>query len=275
MQAIRIHRHTAGPQGAFVNAYLVETGEGIVAVDGTLTVSDGRALRAQLEALAKPLLAVIVTHAHPDHYGGIVEVVADDDTPVIATDGVNAVIRRDDGVKETILRPMFGNEWPETRTFPNRIVSDGETLELGGATFTVMDIGPSESPHDSIWLIGDDRRTVFLGDQVYDHKHCYLADGFYEQWLLNLDRLEHDLPSDATLHVGHGGPVTPALFSWQREYIETFLDAVRTADWTQPDVANARVVERMQRFLPTDELQFLMELSIEPVAAKLGLVTVD
>ncbi len=76
MQAIRIHRHTAGPQGAFVNAYLVETGEGIVAVDGTLTVSDGRALRAQLEALAKPLLAVIVTHAHPDHYGGIVEVVA-------------------------------------------------------------------------------------------------------------------------------------------------------------------------------------------------------
>jgi glyoxylase-like metal-dependent hydrolase (beta-lactamase superfamily II) len=94
MQAIRIHRHTAGPQGAFVNAYLVETGEGIVAVDGTLTVSDGRALRAQLEALAKPLLAVIVTHAHPDHYGGIVEVVADDDTPVIATDGVNAVIRR-------------------------------------------------------------------------------------------------------------------------------------------------------------------------------------
>ena len=275
MQAIRIHRHTAGPQGAFVNAYLVETGEGIVAVDGTLTLSDGRALRAQLEALAKPLLAVIVTHAHPDHYGGIVEVVADDDTPVIATDGVNAVIRRDDGVKETILRPMFGNEWPETRTFPNRIVSDGETLELGGATFTVMDIGPSESPHDSIWLIGDDRRTVFLGDQVYDHKHCYLADGFYEQWLLNLDRLEHDLPSDATLHVGHGGPVTPALFSWQREYIETFLDAVRRADWSQPDVANARVVERMQHFLPTDELQFLMELSIEPVAAKLGLVTAD
>ena len=275
MQGIRIHRHTAGPQGAFVNAYLVETGEGVVAVDGTLTVSDGRALRAQLEALAKPLLAVIVTHAHPDHYGGIVELVAHDDTPVIATAGVNAVIRRDDAVKETILRPMFGNEWPQTRTFPNRIVSDGETLELGGASFTVMDLGPSESPHDSIWLIGDDRRTVFLGDQVYDYKHGYLADGFYEHWLLNLDRLERDLPADATLHIGHGGPVTPALFGWQREYIETFLDVVRTADWSQPDVAKAHVVARMQRLLPTDELQFLMELSIEPVAAKLGLVTAD
>ena len=114
---------------------------------------------------------------------------------------------------------------------------------------------------------------MFLGDQVYDHKHCYLADGFYEHWLLNLDRLEHDLPSDATLHVGHGGPVTPALFSWQREYIETFLDAVRTADWSLADAAKAHVVDRMRHLLPTDELQFLMELSIEAVAVELGLVT--
>jgi glyoxylase-like metal-dependent hydrolase (beta-lactamase superfamily II) len=168
---------------------------------------------------------------------------------------------------------MFGDEWPQTRTFPNRVVADGETLELGGASLSVIDIGPSESPHDSIWLLGDDRRTVFLGDQVYDHKHGYLADGFYEQWLRNLDRLERDLPADATLHVGHGGPVTPEHFGWQREYIETFLDAVCTADWSQPDAAKAAVIERMRRLLPTDELQFLMELSIEPVAVKLGLMT--
>jgi glyoxylase-like metal-dependent hydrolase (beta-lactamase superfamily II) len=110
MPETRIHRHSTGPEGALVNAYLVETGEGIVALDGTLTVSDGRALRAQLESLGKPLLAVLVTHAHPDHYGGIVELVAGDDVPVVATVGVDAVIRRDDALKEEILRPMFGEE---------------------------------------------------------------------------------------------------------------------------------------------------------------------
>jgi hypothetical protein len=52
----------------------------------------------------------------------------------------------------------------------------------------------------------------------------------------------------------------------------TFLDAVRTADWSRPDTAKAEVVEQMMRFLPTDELRFLMELSIEPVAAKLGIL---
>jgi len=267
---VRIHRHSTGPQGALVNAYLVETTEGMLAVDGTLTVSDGRALRAQFESFGKPLLAVLVTHAHPDHYGGIVELVGDDDVPVVATAGVDAVIRRDDALKEEILRPMFGEEWPRRRAFPNRTVSDGETVALGGASVTVADLGPGESPHDSIWFLDDERRTIFLGDQVYDHKHAYLADGFYDEWLSNLERLRQELPADATLHIGHGGPVTPAHFEWQREYVETFLDAVRSADWSQPDKARAAVVERMTRLLPTDELRFLMELSIDPVATKLG-----
>ena len=60
MQDIRIDRHSAGPEGALVNSYLVETHDGVVAVDGALTVSDGRAVRSQLEALDKPLLAVVV-----------------------------------------------------------------------------------------------------------------------------------------------------------------------------------------------------------------------
>ena len=272
MTEIRIHRHSSGPAGAFVNAYLVETQEGVVAVDGTLTVSDSRALRAELEGLGKPLLAVLVTHAHPDHYGGIVELVADDEVPVVATAGVDAVIRRDDALKEEILRPMFGDEWPRERMFPSRIVSDGDTVDLGGTSFMVLDLGPGESPHDSVWFLGGDRRTVFLGDQVYDRKHAYLADGFFEEWLGHLDRLQRELPADATLHIGHGGPVKPARFDEQRRYIETFVDAVRNADWAQPDDARAAVVERMTTLLPTDELRFLMELSIDPVAAGLGIV---
>jgi glyoxylase-like metal-dependent hydrolase (beta-lactamase superfamily II) len=272
MPATRIHRHSTGPEGALVNAYLVESDDGVVAVDGTLTVSDARALRTQLESLGKPLLAVLVTHAHPDHYGGIIELVGGDEVPVIATAGVDAVIRRDDALKEEILRPMFGEEWPRERTFPNRTVSDGETLELGGARFTALDLGPGESPHDGGWFLGDDRRTVFLGDQVYDRKHAYLADGFHQAWLGHLERLRDELPADATLHIGHGGPVTPAHFDAQREYVETFVEAVRSADWSQPDKARAAVVERMTRLLPTEELRFLMELSIDPLAAQLELV---
>ena len=271
MNEVRIHRYAAGPQGALVNAYLVETATGVIAVDGTLTVSDGRAMGAQLASLGKPLLGVLVTHAHPDHYGGIGELIGDHQVPVFATSGTAAAIRRDDPAKEEILRPMFGDEWPRRRRFPDTLVHDGETVVLDGAEFHVIDLGAGESPHDSVWLLGDDRRTVFPGDVVYDQKHAYLADGFHQAWLANMARLERELPGDAVLYIGHGGPASVAHFSWQREYIERFLAAIRGADWSEPGSARAGVVAEMKRFLPSDELSFLMELSIDPVAAQLAM----
>ena len=49
------------------------------------TVPGGRALRERADALGKPLLGVVVTHAHPDHYGGLVELRRGLDVPVFAT----------------------------------------------------------------------------------------------------------------------------------------------------------------------------------------------
>jgi hypothetical protein len=63
------------------------------------------------------------------------------------------------------------------------------------------------------------------------------------------------------------------MWDWQRGYIELFVEAVSNADWTDPEQAKATVVGRMKEYEPSDELQFLMELSIEPIAAKLGLLT--
>jgi glyoxylase-like metal-dependent hydrolase (beta-lactamase superfamily II) len=266
-----IHRYPLAHEGAFVNAYLVETESSVVAIDSLLTVSESRALRAGVERLGKPLQAVLLTHSHPDHYGGLTELVAGDDVPIIAPQGVIDVIARDDEAKEQILRPMFGDEWAAERTFPNTPIRDDESVTFDGATFTVIDLGPSESPHDSPWVLGEDERTVFLGDQIYGQKHCFLADGFYQEWLRNIEFLRERFPSDAVFHVGHGGPVGPAGWDWQRGYIETFLEAVGSADWSNAEQAHASVVATMKRYLPTDELLFLMELSIEPVANQLGL----
>ena len=268
-----IHRYPLEHEGAFVNAYLVETESSVVAIDSLLTVSESRALRAGVERLGKPLQAVLLTHSHPDHYGGLTELVAGDDVPIIAPQGVIDVIARDDLAKEQILRPMFGDEWAAERTFPNTPIRDGESVTFDGATFTVIDLGPSESPHDSPWVLGDDERTVFLGDQIYGHKHCFLADGFHEQWLGNIETLRDRFPSDAVFHIGHGGPASPADWAWQRSYIETFLGAVAAADWSDHEQAHSAVVAAMKRFLPTDELLFLMDLSIDPVAEQLGRAT--
>jgi glyoxylase-like metal-dependent hydrolase (beta-lactamase superfamily II) len=266
-----IHTVTSST-GALVNAYLVETATGVVAIDAMLTVSESRRLRQRLEATGKPLLAVLLTQSHPDHYGGLTQLVAGADVPILAPQGVHDVIRRDDPLKEQILRPMFGDEWPRERTFPNTVVTDGETRTFDGVGFTVIDLGPSESPHDSPWYLAADPRVVFLGDQMYGRMHCYLADGFYAEWLANIDSLRERFPADAVFHVGHGGPLGQGDWDWQRRYIETFVAAIESADWSDPGAAHAAVVAAMKRYLPTDDLAFLMDLSVDPVATQLGLL---
>ena len=266
------HRIESQVAGTPVNAYLVEGEHQLVAIDGTLTVSGARAVRARIEAIGKPLAALLVTHAHPDHYGGAVEVVAGSEAPIIATAGVDAAIRRDDEGKEAILRPMFGDEWPTERAFPTRLVEPGAELAFGDIELVVRDLGPGESPHDSVWLLGEDRSTVFCGDQGYNQMHCYLADGHWERWLANLDALAAELPDGVTLMPGHGDQAGRELLDWQRGYIHRFVAAVRAGDWDDPQRAQQSVVAAMSAYLPADDLRFLMELSIEPVAAKLGLL---
>jgi glyoxylase-like metal-dependent hydrolase (beta-lactamase superfamily II) len=259
-----------------VNAYLVETGRSVVAVDATLGVSDGKALRSRVEALGKPLAAVIVTHAHPDHYGGVSALLGDSDVPVYAVAGVNDVIRRDDAAKEQILRPMFGDEWPAARRFPSRIVHGSERVTIEDAVFAVSDLGPSESPHDSLWrLESDGLPRAFVGDLVYSHMHAYLADGFYDRWLVNLERAMRELPVETMLFMGHGQPVSGhAILDWQTNYIRRFLDVLRIGvahDGLQGDALADVVTEQMKKYLPKDDLLFLMRLSVDPMRLRLGL----
>jgi glyoxylase-like metal-dependent hydrolase (beta-lactamase superfamily II) len=258
-----------------VNAYIVETPSDVVVVDATLGVSDGKALRARVDATKKPLVGVVVTHAHPDHYGAVTALVDGLDVPICAVGGVDDVIRRDDAEKERILRPMFGGEWAASRTFPTRRVRDGERVARGAATFRVVDVGPGESPHDSWWILeSDGPPNVFVGDLVYSHMHAYLADGFAERWLANLARAKRELPSDAVLLMGHGEPARGLeILDWQIGYIEEFLAALRSAverDGLAGEALVEAVVGRMKAYLPAEDLEFLLRLSVEPMRQRLA-----
>ncbi len=266
MTAIKIHR-VAG-EVMTVNAYIVEGKEEVVVVDGMLTVSDAKVVRRRIDALGKPVLGAIVTHAHPDHYAGMEEILRGLEAPIVATPAVRKTIERDDAMKNGIVGPMMGAEWPKTRVFPNRDVAAGETVRFGDLAFRVDDLGPAESPADSMWRLGE--QALFVGDLVYAGTHAYLADGYATEWLACLDKLEREIASDATLYVGHGPPGKKNLFAEQRRYIKAFMAAVQQHLARAPTERRAAVVADMKRFLPTDDLAFLMELSVDPFAAKLG-----
>ena len=271
--SIRIHRHSSGESGIFANAYLVETAGGVVAVDTTLTESDSRALRARVEALGKPLSAVLLTHGHPDHYNGVTNLVAGAHVPVVATAGVDRVIRENDAAKEKQWKPVFGDEWPARRTFPNRIVHDGESLVFGDATFTVHDLGPGESHSDSIWILSGASRAAFIGDVVLNRVHAYCSDGHTSDWLRNLDRVRGYVEGLGTVYPGHGEPGDADMLDWQRHYILRYRKEVAALTGGRAvltEAERATLVARMKEELPTDRLEFLIGLGADAVASELA-----
>ena len=267
-----VHAYRSGETGLFVNSYLVEGSEGVVGVDAPLLLSDGRAFRARLEALRKPLLGALVTHPHPDHYNTITELVADEDVPVIAHADVDREIRAKDDAKRAQWGPMFGDEWPTSATFPNRTVTDEEAVELGDLRFTAWDFGACESESETVWLL-DDGETAFVGDLAFNGTHAYLADGHTDAWLRAIDRAEESFAGVRTLYVGHGASASPAVLAEQRRYLLMAREAIgRAADGRaqlSEDEAN-RVVTVMERYLAGAPLGWLVGAGASAVAAELA-----
>jgi glyoxylase-like metal-dependent hydrolase (beta-lactamase superfamily II) len=251
----------------------VETEKGVVAIDATLTVSDAKALRAKLDALKKPLLAVLLTHGHPDHYNGAALLIEGTGAELVALASVDRVIREHDAAKEQQWRPMFGDEWPASRAFPNRIVSDGSTIELDHVRFTVHELGAGESHADSYWVIEHDdpaTRRAFVGDAVFNGMHAYTTDGHLDAWLANLDRLETALAGLKTIYPGHGEAAGPEAFAAQKDYLRLYRETVVELAKGRPtldDAQKAELVRVMKTKLPTDRLEFLIALGADAVAA--------
>src|SRR5262245_40563960 len=155
-----------------VNSYVVSGPDGLVVIDAQLTLRDAATVRAAIEASPLPLVGVVITHPHPDHYAGAEVIVAGDSrVPIVTTAAVDRVIRRDDAVKEAIVGPMMGAEWPTRRPFPNRLVDSGQRVSLGGVALTARDLGAGESHADTLWQLDD--TAVFCGDVAYHGTHAY------------------------------------------------------------------------------------------------------
>src|SRR5262245_36512986 len=161
---IVVHTHASGEGGIFVNAFLVETDASVVAVDSTLTEGESRAFRREVEALQKPLLAVLVTHPHPDHVAGLTNLV-EKDTRIVATRSVVDLMRALEEPKRKQWTPVYGAEWVQRWTYPNRIIASGERLTFDGVTYSVLDLGAGGgSDGDPVLVIQSAPRTGFPRD---------------------------------------------------------------------------------------------------------------
>lgn len=267
-----VHVHQGGDAAFRVNAYLVETGQGVVAVDASFTVSEAKALRQKLDALKKPLLAVLVTHAHPDHVNGITELVRGLKTEVVALPGVEKTLKAIDGPKRAYWKPIYKDEYPETTTFPTRVLQPGATVAYGGMTFTALDLGQGESESETVWVMNGGE-AAFVGDLVMNRTHPWLAEGHSAAWIRSLEQAQQALKAVKTVYPGHGAAGTTEVLAWQKSYLERYRAAVRQLAGGKSALTEEQkkaLSARMEKALPGGPLAVLVGMSADPVAAELA-----
>jgi glyoxylase-like metal-dependent hydrolase (beta-lactamase superfamily II) len=277
-QIRNIHTHSSGEGGIYSNAYLVETDNGVVAIDSTLTVSESNSLKSKIEAIDKPLLAILLTHPHPDHVAGVTNLInsrnVSENVKIVATQEVDRIIRATEEPKRKQWTPVFKEEWIGKWTYPNKIVNDGETLNFDGISYRLIDLGPGgDSDANSIWILDAQPKAAFVGDLVFNGTHSYIADNHLSDWLVNIERARKLLADADRIYPGHGEAGSLELFDAQKTYLLEYSDAIRK-------IANGRtaltegekqqLTTIMEQFLQGNRLSFLIALSADAVAAELA-----
>jgi glyoxylase-like metal-dependent hydrolase (beta-lactamase superfamily II) len=269
-----VHTYRAAESGLYVNSYLVEGESGVVVIDTNLLVSDIEALRARLRALRKPLLAILVTHAHPDHFNGILGLVKDKEVPVYATAGVGRVIEEIADAKRAQWSPVYGAEWPAETYYPNSLLADGAQVQFDEMSFTVREAGAAESHADSYFLMAaSGSAAAFTGDLAFHGTHPYTADGHSGAWLAVLHVVAGELAGTGTLYPGHGDPAGTGLLADQRRYLLYYRELIRRLSGGEPvlsEAAKSELSTAMQAFLPDTPLTWMIELGADAVAAELA-----
>ena len=278
----RIYTHMSGEKGIFVNGYLVETANGVVVIDSALTVSESKALKEELDSINKPLLAVLLTHPHPDHVAGVTYLVTPKTSsssstpthiPIISLESVEGIMNATEETKRIQWTPIFKDEWISKWTYPNQNIKDEEAVTFDGLTYRVHDLGPGgDSDANSIWILENEPNVAFVGDLVFNGHHPYIADDHIFDWLKNLERARDLLANVTTIYPGHGESGSIGLIDSQERYLLTYIDAVRElsgGNSTLTEEAKAELTQRMEESLPGGGLSFLIAQSADPVAKEL------
>jgi glyoxylase-like metal-dependent hydrolase (beta-lactamase superfamily II) len=261
----------ASPEEAFlVNSFLVDTDSGILLIDTQFLVSPAKTLREKLIQTQRPLKAVIISHPHPDHFGGTAIVLEGQATvPVYAVQATYDGIKATESGKREFWTPIYKAEYPPTTLLPNKIVRSGETLVIDGLQVIIDDLGAGESSDITvIWF--PQNKQLIVSDLVYNRIHPWLAEGRSESWLKQLELVKQRYKDAQMVYAGHGAAGTLALLEEQAGYIRVFRDlvfgAVKNGQVSKDD--KKRITDQLKLLYPAYPMEGLIAYNIDGVAGE-------
>ncbi|SEO74064.1 quinoprotein relay system zinc metallohydrolase 1 [Aquisalimonas asiatica] len=217
-------------QGDIVNTGFLTTGAGVIVIDTGPSLRYGEAMRGAIrDVTAEPVVAVYITHHHPDHFLGNL---AFEDVPIIALPHTIDAIERDgDALTDNMYRMVGGAMQGTEPLVPDQEASP-DVDRFGDRELEYIAAG-GHSGEVAADLVIFDRTSgvLFAGDVVFHDRAPTTPHADLDAWIAELDRLEG--VDFRTLVPGHG-PVandarpirqTRAYLQWLDRHLDEAAEA--------------------------------------------------
>jgi hydroxyacylglutathione hydrolase len=193
---IVVDRFALGP--IQTNCYVVRADRAAPAAVVVDPGGEAPELLQQLERLGATCAAILITHGHFDHVGGVADLAESTGAPVYMPEG-----ERDRLERYSEFAPIGAPGRPYT---PDHLLHGGETIDVAGLVFESASI-PGHSPaHIAFYVDGH----LFSGDLLFAGSvgRVDLPGGDWDTLLESVRALAERYPSETIVYPGHGPQTT-------------------------------------------------------------------
>ena len=238
-------------QGFMNNPAFIVTDEGVVVVDPGSSVQTGEMVLRQIRKVTDtPVIAVLNTHVHGDHWlGNHAFRNADPQVPIYGHPNMLKGVEQGAGEEwvDSMHRSTEGATAGTEVRGPNIAVGDGDAVSFGNTTFRFHHPGPAHTTTD-IMIEVPEKKVLFLADNVCNERIVRMDDGTFRG---SVEVIDAALEIPAEVYVpGHGQTAGVDFVHAYREYLNgVYTSAEEFYDQGMaPFEMKPMIEERLSRF---------------------------